>query len=294
MLRKLAIAGLSVVSLPLFAPTAEAQVSRVFVSVTGNDANVCSNVATPCRTLGGGITQVDPDGEVIVIESGSYAGGTITKPVRVNVASGVVAFSGLSIVVDPGAGNTVVLRGLTLKAATVGTGTGINHQSGILYVENTVVDGWGTGLSSNVNELRAVKGSIFRNNASYGVYSNTGSIAAARLTVDDSFVENNGNVGIFVGSGSARISNTVLTGHVYGAAAQYSGADVTVERCQVWGNGTGLAAFINGLLRVSGSNVTRNTLGLYNSSSTLISFGNNVIDGNTTNTNGTITPVALQ
>ena len=50
---------------------AEAQVSRVFVSVTGNDANTCSDVSTPCGTQGGGIAQVDAEGEVIVTTSGS-------------------------------------------------------------------------------------------------------------------------------------------------------------------------------------------------------------------------------
>jgi hypothetical protein len=251
-------------------------------------------VTTPCRTLAGGIAQVDPDGEVIVIESGSYAGGTITKPVKVDVAPGVVAFSALSIVVNPGVGNKVVLRGLTIKAATAGTSVGIDHLSGILFVENTVVDGLDTGLFSNANELTAVKGSIFRNNAFYGVWASTGPVPPAKLTVDDSFVENNGVTGIFVGTGSARVSNTVLTGHDYGAVARYGGTDLTVERCQVWGNSYGLAALNGGLLRVSGSTVTRNSTGLQNSLSTLISFGNNVVDGNTTNTFGAITPVALQ
>src|SRR5262245_19834203 len=82
---------------------AQAQVARVFVSVTGNDLNVCSDVATPCRTLGGGIAQVDADGEVIVTATGSYAGVTITKPVKINVPAGLVAFSGLPVVSDPGA-----------------------------------------------------------------------------------------------------------------------------------------------------------------------------------------------
>ena len=82
MQRKLFVAAVSAVSLFVLIPPVEAQVARVFVSVTGNDANVCSNVATPCRTLAGGISQVDADGEVIVIESGSYAGGTITKSVK--------------------------------------------------------------------------------------------------------------------------------------------------------------------------------------------------------------------
>src|SRR5262245_29675446 len=89
---------------------ADAQVSRVFVSVTGNDVNTCSNISTPCRTISGGITQVDAQGEVIVIDSGSYAGGTITKSVKINVAAGAVAFSGLPITANAGTGGGGVLR----------------------------------------------------------------------------------------------------------------------------------------------------------------------------------------
>ena len=33
----------------------------------------------------------------------------------------------------------MVLRGLTIKAVTVGSGIGIDHQSGTLFVESTVV-----------------------------------------------------------------------------------------------------------------------------------------------------------
>src|SRR5262245_17510485 len=95
---------LAALALAAFSQAAQAQVARVFVSVNGNDANVCSSIATPCRTFGGGIAQVDAQGDVIVIDSGSYAGATITKSVRINVASGVVAFSGLPITVNPGGG----------------------------------------------------------------------------------------------------------------------------------------------------------------------------------------------
>src|SRR5262245_24695704 len=69
MLKSVFVAGACL----MLAPLVDAQVARVFVSVNGNDANSCSNIATPCRTLGGGISQVDPNGEVIVIDSGSYA-----------------------------------------------------------------------------------------------------------------------------------------------------------------------------------------------------------------------------
>jgi hypothetical protein len=64
-----AVVGVVLAFLAPGAGVADAQVSRVFVSVNGSDANACSNVSTPCRTFGGGIAQVDADGEVIVIES---------------------------------------------------------------------------------------------------------------------------------------------------------------------------------------------------------------------------------
>lgn len=103
-------------ALTLAAAPSSAQIARVFVSVNGNDGNACASLATRCRTLNGAIAQVYAEGEVIVVDSGSYAGAAITKSVRVNVAPGVVAFSGLPITVNPGNAGSVVLRGLTMKA----------------------------------------------------------------------------------------------------------------------------------------------------------------------------------
>jgi hypothetical protein len=281
--------------------TAEAQVSRVFVSVTGNDANVCSDVATPCRTFAGGITQVDPQGEVIVIASGSYAGGTITKSVKINVASGVVAFSGLPITVDPGAGGIVVLRGLTLKAATVGTGNGITHQSGTLFVENSVFDGWEYGVSTgSAAEKLFIAGSVFRNQVDSGVLIFQGS---PLLAVDDSVFERNAR-GLAIAGGTARVSNTIITGNgegadVYGAPGPVPVA-VTFQRCEVSSNVTwGLRAGGPSTLRVSESTIVRNGSGLENDvtdPATVETFDNNVIRGNVGGNNlvGTITTVSLQ
>jgi hypothetical protein len=273
---------------------ADAQVARVFVSVTGNDLNVCSDIATPCRTLGGGITQVDAQGEVIVIDSGSYAGGTITKSVKINVATGVVAFSGLPIVVNPGSSGTVVLRGLTLKAATPGSGTGITQQSGTLFVENTVVDGWYHGLVSESGAQRLfVKGSVFRNQDALGLQVKDGS--TARIAIDASYFESNGN-GVGLAGGISRVSNSVITGNVYGAETVWVGTEATFHRCEIFSNSVGLIAESSSVLRVAESTLTRNGTGLWNFSSgaTVESFGNNVIRGNSGNVSGTITTVALQ
>jgi hypothetical protein len=277
---------------------AEAQVSRVFVSVTGNDANVCSNIATPCRTFAGGITQVDPQGEVIVIASGSYAGGTITKSVKINVAAGIVAFSGLPITVNPGAGGTVVIRGLTLKAATAGTGTGIYHQTGTLFVENTVIDGWVYGLDvSGVAEQLFVAQSVVRN-CNLGIYFGTGSPVA--YTIDGSVFENNAASGLRIRGGTGRVSDTVLTGNAAaGADASGSEAVANFQRCEISSNGNvGIQAASGATVRVSQSTIVRNGIGLQNlaDAATVESFGNNVIKGNVggNNTDGTITTVVLK
>jgi hypothetical protein len=276
------------------AATSEAQVARVFVSVTGNDANVCSNIGTPCRTLGGGIAQVDPQGEVIVIDSGSYAGATIAKSVKVNVAPGVVAFSGLQITVNPGAGEVVVLRGLTLKAATPGFGTAILHQSGTLFVENAVVDGWFNGIvSAPAAQGLLVKGSVSRNNVTNGILVQVGNTGP--LAVDDSFFERN-SVGILVAGGRGHVSNTTMTANVVGSSAQSPGAEVTFQRCEVSSNSSdGLVAANDGIVRVAQSTLTRNGTGLNQiGTGVLESFGNNVIRGNTTETSGIIATVTLQ
>jgi hypothetical protein len=283
--------------LTLVTGAAEAQVARVFVSVTGNDANVCSNIGTPCRTLGGGIAQVDPQGEVIVIDSGSYAGATITKSVKVNVAPGVVAFSGLQITVNPGAGEVVVLRGLTLKSATPGSGTGILHQSGTLFVENAVVDGWFNGIvSAPAAQGLLVKGSVSRNNVTNGILVQVGNTGP--LAVDDSFFERNFYGGVVLDGGSGRVSNTTLAGNTnHGARVYGAGTVLTLQRCEVSGNSVGLVADTDSILRVSQSTITGNGTGISiaGTGALVESFGNSVIRGNvTSNTSGTITTVALQ
>jgi hypothetical protein len=64
----------------------------------------------PCRTLNAGVSQVDPAGEVIVIDTGSFAGANITKAVRISVPAGVTAFSASPITVNAGASDVVVIR----------------------------------------------------------------------------------------------------------------------------------------------------------------------------------------
>jgi hypothetical protein len=273
------------------AGSAETQVSRVFVSVLGNDANVCSDIATPCRTIAGGVTQVDAQGEVIIIASGSYAGGTISKAVKINAASGVVAFSGLPITVNPGAGNRVVIRGLTIKAATPGAGIGITLSSGRLSVEATVIDGWNYGIVvSATAEAVTVDGTAFRNNLA-PLFTNASGVA--HVTVQNSQGTND-EYGFEINAGNtALFSNLDITGP--GATGVFNMGTTVVTNCRISNKANGIVNTAGGTTRVSGSVVTKNDYGLSNVSGTVVSFGNNLVAGNTTNdTVGVITPGSLQ
>jgi hypothetical protein len=264
--------------------------------VNGNDLNTCNVPTTPCRTYVGAISQVTPGGTVVVMDSGTFGGGTITQSVTINAPAGVVALAATPLVVNPGAGNVVVLRGLTFQAAAPGSGTGITHQSGTLFLENSVVDGWFNGLESQSGAQGLyVKSSVFRNQSnSFGLWVQLGN--TQNLGIEDSFFERNVAALVLEG-GTGRVSNTVLAGNTYGAVVSNAGVEFTFQRCEVSGNiNAGLLVDVGATVRVSFSTLTRNAFGLQNNGggATLQSFNNNVILGNTTNTSGTITGVVLQ
>jgi hypothetical protein len=261
------------------------------VSVNGNDLNTCNVPTTPCRTYTGAISQTTPGGVVIVMDSGTFGGATITQSVTIDAPAGVVALSATPIIVNA---VQVVLRGLTFQAPVPGSGTAITHQGGALFVENVVVDGWSVGLvSSDFAGGLYVKGSVFRNQANYGLqvqFGNQGSVA-----IDGSFFERNA-VGLLLAGGKGRVSNTVISANNSGGWVQEMG-EFTFHRCRVFGNSIlGLYAVLNATLRVSQSTITRNATGLQNGGSGAVveSFSNNAILGNTTETSGTVTPVVLQ
>ena len=280
---------------------AQAAIARVFVSVNGNDANPCENIATPCRTFAGGISRVDPHGEVIVLDTGSYGGTTITKSVRINVPTGVVAFVAQPFVVNVPAG-VVVLRGLTVKALTVGTGVGITFTAAAaLYLENCVVDGWLDGLRIDGEGTFFVKDSVFRNMAGTGIAVFPPS-ASVTGEVDSSRFEFNGAQGIGVGGGHVTVRSSVFSTNGSSGLALNGfsafAAEVNADKC-ILANNSNAGISVNGgmaVARISNSIVTDNLDGLANfgSGAVLKTWGNNAIDGNGSNTVGTITPVTLQ
>ena len=295
--------------------------TRVWVSATtGSDTNPCTR-AEPCRDLASAVNAVAPEGEVVILDSGSYGGFEVTKSLQVVAQEGAHAvvspMTGIAVPGDTEAhlaavlvnapGSTVVLRNLTINSYGSVTDAVRATAVGTLHIENCVF-----GV---VNDMPN------------GDFSDTGIYftASGRLVVRDATVRNFGMgisiVGSQGGTAYASIDRCRLDGNVSGIHVYYN-ARVTVSNTVATdGAGAGFSVYtpVGGpatelncdncvasnryigfhssggpaaVVRVARSVATNNYYGFYNdnSGSKLKSLaGTNMVDGNKTNRLGPIT-----
>ena len=280
---------------------AAAQPNRVFVSaLTGNDANSCVNINTPCQTFQGAVNQVAAGGSIIVLTTGGYGAVTIGKALTIEAPTGVIAFihpaSGNAITVNAGASDVVVLRGLSLN---VGVGDGIAFSAGaVLQVEHCVLNGFNNAITHQGSGLLIVKDTTIRTSI-VGISMGTGSASStSRATIERTRVKS-GQYGLLAGSGASitirasNISGNLQEGLVVDSHQGGATSELNVEDCVVAHNGTGIEslAYSGGTanVRVSNSTVAYNNIGLRQNGGSLFSRTNNTAEGNTTDTLGTIT-----
>jgi hypothetical protein len=276
---------------------ASAQAQRTFVSGLGSDANPCSRTS-PCRTFGQAISQTNAGGEVIVLDSAGYGPFTVSTSVSIiappGVYAGISVFSGDGIDVNASGPDVVILRGLTINSQ--GGSSGITFTSGkALHVENCEVNGFqGPGIVSSSTGSLFITDSILRGNAD-GIAVNGSSNSG--VSIDHVRLEGNTGFGLLVDTGKVSLADSVISGSNTNLQAVSNGTvtDVNVENCVVANSSTGVAIFVNALgggsttLRLSNSTVTDNQIGLWqHSPALLLSRGNNTVEGNGTNTMGTI------
>src|SRR5438309_9222001 len=181
----------------LVATSASAQVARVFLAGTGDDAGDCTNQATPCRSLQGAVTACPVNGEIIILDNGGYGGASITKSLTVNASAGIVAFIARTITVNIASTNKVVLRGLSMNGVVFGDANGIAFTGGgTLVVENSVIAGFGLGGSgAGIRQLAPGSNLIVNNcelrNNTAGVWNDTGSDTNSDAVVENSRFESN-------------------------------------------------------------------------------------------------------
>jgi hypothetical protein len=208
-----------VVSLP-----ASASAQRTFVSVTGVDNAACS-LAAPCRTFAAAITATLPGGEVVVLDSGGYGAITVSQSVSIVAPAGVYAgisvLSGAGIVINAGASDKVVLRGLAINGQGGTTGI-VFTAGGQLEIDRCVVSGMvGDGIQ---------------------IGSATGAI-----NIFDTAVERNGGHGIVFADYASGLKTGVLTSVRVVRNANHglqvgAGGQVTVDNSLFYQNGNGIAA----------------------------------------------------
>jgi parallel beta helix pectate lyase-like protein len=316
-------AGLCVWVLSMVAASpALALANRVFVSArSGNNANSCDNIATPCQSFAGAVLQLNPGGEAIVLDSGGYGPVTITQAVTIEAPTGVTAFvhppSGDAITVNAGASDKVVLRGLVLNG---GSGIGIRVNTvGTLIVENCSISGFaGVGIdvlilpSATSSRLTVENTSITNNQFGIIVQNGDGTAATSTVLVSLDHVHLDHNVGSGLANapnGSGAVSNVTVTnstanhnGNAGFRSEDHSGGldHLTLEHCVASNNAfdgvdtiTGNAG---GTLRLSNCTITDNIVAGVTKliSGTIFTRGDNTITGNGTDVTPAMTSFTAQ
>jgi len=310
-------AGLAFACVLSVAP-AQAQNQHSFVSSLGNDANPCT-LAAPCRHLQAALTATIAGGEIAILNTAGYNGGTtvtITKAVSIVNPGGFEAAiappsGGTGIEIDAGPNDAVSLRGLSIDGAGVGS-TGIVFNSGAsLTVENCIVrhmtaDGIDF-LSTTATSALTVSNSLVANNSGTGIYlAPIGSATAvfnrveANNSTNGSGIAVDGRFSAGTNTINATVSESVVAGNSTGFFTFTNSGNATtslmVFHSVAANNGTGVYADGTGgaTVRLANSTLTGNTNGWAALNSGVVeSYGDNYIDGNGANS-GSLTTVAKQ
>jgi hypothetical protein len=289
---------------------AQAQRARVFVAVTGNDANPCT-AQSPCKTFQHAHDVVQAGGEISVLDTGGYGTLTISKAVSI-VATGVEASiatgaGATAITINAGSSDKVSLRGLTLDGAGVGQ-TGVVFNSGeSLTMENCAVrnftfDGLDFVSTAATTQTLAVSNSFFNDNSDVGIAILTKSTGPIAASIDRSGFFDNNAEGLYIdgshGTGplSVGVKDSVSTNNSVGFFVTSGGGrsvtNLSLTHSLAEGNSFGVEALqINATLWLAHSTVTGNANGFTAGDGGVInSFGDNYITDGTNS--GTLTSIA--
>jgi hypothetical protein len=289
---------------------------RAFVASYGSDANVIASCAPtmPCRSFNAALGVVNDGGEIVAIDAAGYGSTTITKSVTLvanpGFYAGVAASAGTAITIDTPSVK-VTLRGLNINN-TGGATAGISMTAGSsLSIENCVISNIsGPGIvvnaaNNNTNPISVrIVDTVVRNSA-YGVYLQDG----ARAVISGSKFLGN-STGVWVTSllagveTTAEINDTVSqgTGHGFSSFSPVTGATVKVWLNRITASGHAFGVMANSgngdvTVTVANSSVTGGGKGLVQifqgstGSATLRSLGNNVVQDNNMDIDGTVTAV---
>ena len=300
----------------LYSTPAAAQATRTWISGVGDDVNPCSRTA-PCKTFQGAIAKTAAGGEINCLDPGGFGGVTITKSISLvcdNTQTGVLVASTNALIINS-ATAVVLISGFDIEGLGQTGSPGINGinvlNATAVHIRNTKIRGFRNGYGINFqpqtgnaqlfvdNVTISESGSAANLSTSGGINVNPAAGITANATITNSQIVDNVNVGIrldttgIVGSViNASIDRVTLSNNGVGVLAKAPNGTGTVKfmltDSQVTLNaGQGLIA--NGTLtsanaRVGGTTITNNGTGvLVLGTAQVLSYGDNRLDGNTTN-----------
>ncbi len=258
-------------ALAFLAGPLHAQLPKIFVASSGNDANDGSRNA-PKRNFQAAHDAVAAKGQIVVLDTAGYATLNITKSISVIVPPGVNGFvtvpAGASgITIAAGGSGVVALRGLIVESGGSGGGNGILATSvGTLTIEDCTVRNFTQGIYV-----------LSTTNAQVSLYQTT--VRSCSFGLD---VQTNAAIAVVASATGCRVENCSSSG-VFGANFTGGSVDLTLEGCTVRGNNNGVSMqSASASVRMSDCTITGNNNGVGTSSgSQLLSRGNNTLEKNT-------------
>jgi hypothetical protein len=306
----LVIATLFASALFLAAP-ASAQATRTWVSGVGDDVNPCSRTA-PCKTFAGAISKTATGGEINCLDSGGFGSLTVTKSISIvcdDVETGVLVAGTNGFIINSTSA-VVYLSGLDLEGLGQTGSAGLNGvyilNAAAVHIRNTKIrgfrNGYGINFAPNNADSQLFLDNVTISESGVGSSSTTGGILvgpaagfSAKVTISNSLVSNNINFGLrldttgIVGSSiSATVENTVfsndgtgilVTSPVNTGTAKLSLFDSTVTHNAAYGV---IASGPGTTVRVGNTKITNNATGVAMFNTAMKSYGDNYLDGNTT------------
>jgi hypothetical protein len=257
----------------LSASPASAQATRTWVSGVGDDANPCSRTA-PCKTFAGAISKTAAGGEINCLDPAGFGAVTITKAMTIDChfTEGGALASGNAIIVNAGATDVVVLRGLDILGVTA-PANGVRFLAGgALIIEDSTIRRFNAANSFGVSFQPSGTSRLIMNNVSVNTNGNgatgggiqilpTGA-GVASATLDNVRIQDNTNNGLFIsGASTVMVANSNVS-HNTVSGIRTSGGAPTV--------------------RVGGSVITFNGTGVSLGAGTIESYCTNQLNGNGT------------
>ena len=305
-LRILTLSFASLMFVLALASSAHAQASRTWVSGTGDDTFPCSRTA-PCRTYASALSKTFINGEINILDPGSYGTASITKSITIDgngfqaatLASGVNAFT-----VNIAAGNandphrSVRLKNLAISgmgpSGTIGTRTGldgIRFLSGTsLFVENVTIHEFSgdaievAGPLAEANTMSVVLDDVLiRNCNGSGVKVNHGNASGQVALMANNLRVHATAIGVDA-TNRTRISvkESVFSHNTTGLRQNGSDNIMNLDDIFVAYGTTGLQSSAGGTIRLSDSVIIQNGTGLSPNGGTITSLNGNSVTGNTT------------